>query len=163
LFNSDDSWYADVIHSANIGLQSVNYANSAGSVDWSNVSNRPTGLVTSDNLKNDKVVKQTTVLDGTYKKFNSFTDYSRSKALRIEHGYQSISAVQDFDVTISFQASSGYFGTTPVVVATPRVSSGGWVMSSIVSKSSTGFRIIGHGNNGNDKVCAIEYIAMIYN
>ena len=33
-----------LIHSGNIGSQSVNYANSAGSVAWSNVSGRPTAL-----------------------------------------------------------------------------------------------------------------------
>jgi hypothetical protein len=169
LFNSDDSWYADVIHSANIGSQSVNYANSAGSVDWSNVSNRPTDFMSraevneamSTKLEIDYVVSHAVVWTGTNKVYHTLYDLGRNKSIKIEHGYQSISAVQDFDVTISF-AGSSYFGTTPVVVATPRVSSGGWVMSSIVSKSKTGFRIIGHGNNGNDKVCAIEYIAIIY-
>lgn len=44
LYNS--KWYAplEVIHSANIGSQSVNYANSAGAVAWNNVSGRPTKL-----------------------------------------------------------------------------------------------------------------------
>ena len=37
-----------VIHSGNIGSQSVNYANSAGSVAWANVSGRPTSLPASD-------------------------------------------------------------------------------------------------------------------
>lgn len=40
------TWYGwkTVIDSSNIGSQSVNYANSAGSVAWSNVSGRPTAL-----------------------------------------------------------------------------------------------------------------------
>lgn len=37
-----------VIHSGNIGSQSVNYANSAGSVDWSNVTGRPSSMPASD-------------------------------------------------------------------------------------------------------------------
>jgi hypothetical protein len=37
------SW-VHAISSANIGSQSVNYANSAGSVEWTNVSGRPTAL-----------------------------------------------------------------------------------------------------------------------
>lgn len=48
LYTGDDKKYADVIHSANIGSQSVNYANSAGSVAWGNVSGRPSSLPASD-------------------------------------------------------------------------------------------------------------------
>ena len=115
----------------------------------------------STKLEIDYVVSHAVVWTGTNKVYHSLYDLGRNKSIKIEHGYQSISEAQDFDVTISF-AGSNYFGTTPVVVATPRVSNGGWIMSSIVSKSKTGFRIIGHGNNGNDKVCAIEYIAILY-
>lgn len=42
--NGSDNGWVKVIDSANIGSQSVNYANSAGSVAWSNVSGRPTSL-----------------------------------------------------------------------------------------------------------------------
>ena len=48
LYTGDDKKYADVIHSANIGSQSVNYANSAGSVAWSNVSGKPSSMPASD-------------------------------------------------------------------------------------------------------------------
>ncbi len=48
LYSSNNTKYADVIHSANIGSQSVNYANSAGSVAWGNVSGRPSSLPASD-------------------------------------------------------------------------------------------------------------------
>ena len=37
-----------IIHSGNIGSQNVNYANSAGSVAWTNVSGRPTSLPASN-------------------------------------------------------------------------------------------------------------------
>ena len=37
-----------IIHSGNIGSQNVNYANSAGSVAWTNVSGRPSSLPASD-------------------------------------------------------------------------------------------------------------------
>ena len=42
--NDQYSGWRAVIHSANIGSQSVNYASSAGSVAWTNVSGRPTAL-----------------------------------------------------------------------------------------------------------------------
>lgn len=48
LYTGDDKKYADVIHSANIGSQSVNYANSAGSVAWGNVSGKPSSMPASD-------------------------------------------------------------------------------------------------------------------
>lgn len=48
LYTDDDKKYAEVIHSANIGSQSVNYANSAGSVAWGDVSGRPSSLPASD-------------------------------------------------------------------------------------------------------------------
>ena len=48
LYTGDDKKYADVIHSANIGSQSVNYANGAGSVAWSNVSGKPSSMPASD-------------------------------------------------------------------------------------------------------------------
>ena len=37
-----------IIHTGNIGSQSVNYANSAGSVAWTNVSGRPSSLPASN-------------------------------------------------------------------------------------------------------------------
>lgn len=42
----NNTWnpWREVVHSGNIGSQSVNYANSAGSVEWSNVSGRPTNV-----------------------------------------------------------------------------------------------------------------------
>ena len=39
--NTNPNWTVDLVHSGNIGSQSVNYANSAGSVDWANVSGKP--------------------------------------------------------------------------------------------------------------------------
>lgn len=48
LYNSDDSYYGQCITSADIGSQSVNYANSAGSVAWSHVSGRPSSMPASD-------------------------------------------------------------------------------------------------------------------
>ena len=45
---TDRSNNAKIIHSQNIGSQSVAYANSAGSVAWSNVSGRPSSMPASD-------------------------------------------------------------------------------------------------------------------
>ena len=44
LYDSNNNYVSTVITSATIGSQSVNYANSAGGVAWSNVSNHPTDL-----------------------------------------------------------------------------------------------------------------------
>jgi hypothetical protein len=47
-----NSW-STVIHSNNIGSQSVNYANSAGGVSWGNVSSKPASWLNETNLIGD--------------------------------------------------------------------------------------------------------------
>lgn len=47
-WNNEKMKWATIIDSLNIGSQSVNYANSAGSVAWKNVSGRPSSLPASD-------------------------------------------------------------------------------------------------------------------
>lgn len=39
--NTNPNWTVDLVHSGNIGSQNVNYANSAGSVAWGNVTGKP--------------------------------------------------------------------------------------------------------------------------
>lgn len=51
LGNGQGGLLGDIIHTGNIGSQSVNYANSAGSVSWSNVTNKPTLYVYSFTIK----------------------------------------------------------------------------------------------------------------
>ena len=39
--NTNPNWTVDLVHSGNIGSQNVNYANSAGSVAWDNITDKP--------------------------------------------------------------------------------------------------------------------------
>jgi hypothetical protein len=48
LYNSDNSYYGQCITTADIGSQSVSHANTAGSVEWTNVSGRPSSMPASD-------------------------------------------------------------------------------------------------------------------
>jgi hypothetical protein len=67
------TWRATLIHSSNIGSQSVNYASSAGSVAWVNVSGRPTavssftndsGYITSASLSSYVPTSRTITING---------------------------------------------------------------------------------------------------
>lgn len=52
LSNTDGTWRVNdntIIHSGNIGSQSVNYANSAGSVAWDNISSKPITITQRNN------------------------------------------------------------------------------------------------------------------
>lgn len=52
LSNTDGTWRVndnDIIHSGNIGSQNVNYANSAGLVEWGNVNNKPITITQRNN------------------------------------------------------------------------------------------------------------------
>ena len=52
LSNTDGTWRVndnDIIHSGNIGSQNVNYANSAGSVAWGNISSKPITITQRNN------------------------------------------------------------------------------------------------------------------
>ena len=52
LSNTDGTWRVndnDIIHSGNIGSQNVNYANSAGSVAWDNISSKPITITQRNN------------------------------------------------------------------------------------------------------------------
>ena len=42
--NTNPNWTVDLVHSGNIGSQNVNYANSAGSVAWGNVTGKPSNF-----------------------------------------------------------------------------------------------------------------------
>ncbi len=55
--------WAEVISSANISSQSVNYANSAGAVDWSNVANKPSTFSPSSHNHSGSDITSGTIAD----------------------------------------------------------------------------------------------------
>ena len=52
--NTNPNWTVDLVHSGNIGSQNVNYANSAGSVAWGNVTGKPSTFTPSSHTHDDR-------------------------------------------------------------------------------------------------------------
>lgn len=177
--NTNPNWTVDLVHSGNIGSQNVNYANSAGSVAWGNVTGKPSTFPPDSHTHNYLPVNQyggvslSGVLDLSSSnngiKFSSATYYvTNIEAGSVDVNIGTASAGYTTYVTATFQRYNKGSGSW-YVVATVRGDSPAQpecVVAGIGDVNSNGIKIrvrkIANNSNGANPTWKINWIAIKY-
>ena len=148
--NTNPNWTVDLVHSGNIGSQNVNYANSAGSVAWGNVTDKPSTFTPAPHYHDDRYyteweindkLKKYLPLDGSSAMTGALDLTNSSDGIKICKTTNGtpyyVTNIQVGSVQMSLNSSSGSTNSNTVNFYNYSKGQGSWYIVTTVSSSTT--------------------------